>query len=159
MKLESASKITAQFETIPRCLVFFSLSFYIYLTNKSDARFTYFLIAFLCLYLFTGSSSPWCTFISLKACNQIHFFTLDFIYICDELVGFHSRLSCKFYTFSQFKRINNKSFHRILLILLGGISLNPGPTYNSQSSCWNELNIFEAKWIHLIHLNVDSLLP
>ena len=37
--------------------------------------------------------------------------------------------------------------------------MNPGPVYNSQSSCSNECNVFKAKGIHLIHLNVNSLLP
>ena len=122
-------------------------------------RLTYFVIGFLCLYSLTGSSSPRCTFNKLKACNQIHFFRLAFIYICDELLSFHSSLSCKFYTISKFKRINNKSFYCILLILSGNISLNPGPVYNSRSSCSNEWNIFKAKGVRLIHLNVNSLLP
>ena len=117
------------------------------------------LIAFVCFYSLTGSSSPRCTFIKLKACNQIPFFTLDFNYICDYLVSFYSSLLCRFHTISKFKRINNKSFHRILLILPGGISLNPGPVYNSQSSCSNEWNVFKAKGIHQIYLNVNSLLP
>ena len=73
MKLESTSKIIAQLETIPQCLLFFSLPFYIYLRNKRDMGLTYFLIASLCLYSLTGSSSPRCTYIKLKACNQIHF--------------------------------------------------------------------------------------
>ena len=58
MKLESTSKITAQFETIPQCLLFFSLFFYICLRNKHDMRLRYFLIAFLYFYSLTGLSSP-----------------------------------------------------------------------------------------------------
>ena len=104
--------------------------------------------------------SPRCPpLIKLIACNQIQFFTLGFIYICDELVYFHSSLLCKFYTISKFKRINNKSFHRILFILSGDVSLNPGLVYNNQSSCSTEWNVFEAKGTYLIHLNVNSLLP
>ena len=137
---------------------FLSLFFYIYLRNKRDMRLTYFLIAIVCLYSLTGSSSLQCTFIKLKACNQIQFFTLDFICIYGELVSSHFSLLCKFYAISKFKRINNKSFHRILLILAGDISLNPGPIYNSKSSCSNEWNVFKAKGIRLIHLNVNSLL-
>ena len=45
-----------------------------------------------------------------------------------------------------------------MLILSGDISLNSGPVYNSQSSCSNEWNVSKAKGIHLIHLNVNSLL-
>ena len=55
------------------------------------------------------------------------FFALDFIYIYDELASFHPSLLWKFYTLSSFKRIKTKSFHRILLILSSGVSLNPGP--------------------------------
>ena len=50
MKLESTSKIRTQFETIPQCLLFFLLFFYIILRNKQDIRLTHFLIAFVCLY-------------------------------------------------------------------------------------------------------------
>ena len=45
-----------------------------------------------------------------------------------------------------------------MLILSGDISLNPGPVYNSRPSCSNECNVFKVKGIHLIHLNVNSLL-
>ena len=55
--------------------------------------------------------------------------------------------------------MNNKSFLRILLILSGDFSLNPGPVYNNQSLHSNEWNVFRSKGIHLIHLNVNSLLP
>ena len=55
--------------------------------------------------------------------------------------------------------MNNKSFLRILLLLSGDISLNPGPVYNNQSLHSNERNVFRSKGIHLIHLNVNSLLP
>ena len=127
--------------------------------NKRDIRHTYFLIAFICFYSLTSSCFPRCTLIELKARNQIDFFALDFTYICDELVGSHSSLLCKFYTISKFKGINNKSFHRILFTLLGRISLNPGHVYNSQSFCLNELIAFKPKGIHLIHLNINSLLP
>ena len=117
-------------------LAFFSsLFFYVYLRNKRDMRLTYFLIAFFGLYSLTGPSSPRCTFIKLKASNQIEFLTLDSIYICDELVSFHASLLCKFYTIPKFKRINKKSFYSILLIPSGDISLNPGPVYNSRPSC------------------------
>ena len=66
MKLESTTKITAQFETILQCLLFLSLLF----------------------------PQSW---------NQIQFFTLHFIYICNKLVIFHSNLLCKFFAISKFK--------------------------------------------------------
>ena len=140
-------------------LFFFSLVFYAYLRSKRYMRLTYFLIAFVCLYSLAGPSSPRCTFIILKPCNQIQFFTLDSIYICDELVSFRFSLLSTFCTISKFERINNKSFYRILLIFSVDTSLNPGPVYNSRPSCSNEWNVFKAKEIYLIHLNINSLLP
>ena len=159
LKLWSTSKSTARFETIPQCLLFFTLFFYVYLRNKRDTRLAYFLISFVSLYSLTGLSSPRCKFSKLKACNRIQFFTLDSIYICDELVSFHSSLLSNFYTISKFKRINNKSFYPILLILSGDISLNPGFVYNSRPSCSNEWHAFKVKGIHQIHLNVNSFIP
>ena len=94
---------------------FSSFFFYIYLRNKRDMSLIYFLIDFVCLYKLTDPFFPRRTFIKLKACNQIKFFTLDSIDICNELVSFHSSLLCKFCTISKFERINIKSFHRILL--------------------------------------------
>ena len=55
--------------------------------------------------------------------------------------------------------MNNKSFLRILHILSGDISLNPGPVCNDQPLHSNEWNIFRSKGIHLIRLNVNSFLP
>ena len=55
--------------------------------------------------------------------------------------------------------MNNSSFIHIWLILSGDITLNPGPVYNNQSLDVNEWNVFRSKGIHLIHLNVNSLLP
>ena len=81
MKLESISKITAQFETILQCLLFSSLFFYIYFRNQRDMRLTYFLIAFLCLYSLTSSSSPRCTFIKLKARNHSFFYIRFHLYL------------------------------------------------------------------------------
>ena len=54
--------------------------------------------------------------------------------------------------------MNNKSFCRILLIISGYISLNPGTVYNNQSLNSNEWNVFRSKGMYLIHLNVNSLL-
>ena len=55
--------------------------------------------------------------------------------------------------------MNSKSFLRILPAFSGDISLNPGPVYNNQSLYSNEWNVYRSKGIHLIHLNIKSLLP
>ena len=53
--------------------------------------------------------------------------------------------------------ITNLSSYTI--VLSNNISLNPGPAYNRQLLDSNEWNIFKSKGIHLIHLNVNNLLP
>ena len=44
------------------------------------------------------------------------------------------------------------------MILSGDITLNPGPVYNNESLESNKWNVFKSKGIHLIHLNINSLL-
>ena len=99
------------------------------------------------------------TYLKIKVFNKIQFFTLEFIHTCDDLISFCFNFLYTFYTISKLKRMNSKSFLDILHILSGDVSLNPGPVYNNQSLDSNECNVFKSKGIHLIHLNVNSLLP
>ena len=55
--------------------------------------------------------------------------------------------------------MNSKSFLRTLSPFSGDISLSPGPVYNNQSLYSNEWNVYRSKGIHIIHLNIKSLLP
>ena len=121
-------------------------------------RLTYLLIVFILLQIHLDSPSHQKTYLKIKVFNKIQFFTLEFIHTCDDLISFRFNYLCKFHTIPKLKRMNNKSFLRILLILSGDISLNPGPVYNNQSLHSNEWNVFRSKGIHLIHLNVNSLL-
>ena len=122
-------------------------------------RLTYLLINFVFLQIHLALPSRQKTYLKIKVFNEIQFLTLEFIHTCDDLISFRSNYLCKFHTILKLKRMNKKSFLRILLILTGDISLNPGPGYNNQSLHSNECNIFRSKGIHLIHLNVNSLLP
>ena len=47
----------------------------------------------------------------------------------------------------------------MLLLLSGNISLNPGPVHQGTLQCSNEWNVFKNKVLHIIHLNINSLLP
>ena len=47
----------------------------------------------------------------------------------------------------------------MLLILSGDISLNPGLIYNDHLPNLKECDKFKIKGLHLLHLNVNSLLP
>ena len=95
----------------------------------------------------------------VKVCNQIQFFTREYIRACIALDNFRLNYLFKICTISIFNRLNNKSFYRILFILSGYISLNPAPKTNLQPFDTNEWNVFKSKGLYLIHLNNNSLLP
>ena len=122
-------------------------------------RLTHLLIVFIFLQIHLDSPSRQKTYLKIKVFNKIQFFTLKSIHTCDDLISFRFNYLCKFHTIPKLKQMNNKYFFRILLILSGDIGLNPGPVYNNQSLHSNEWNVFRLKRIHLIHLNVNSLLP
>ena len=54
---------------------------------------------------------------------------------------------------------NSNSYYRLLLLLSGDISLNPGPFHNLQPLNHDEWNIFKHRGLHFLHLNIDNLLP
>ena len=122
-------------------------------------RLTYLLIVYIFLQIRLDSNSRHKTYMKIKAFNKVHFLTLEFIHACDDLISYCFNYLCKFYTLPKLKRMNSKPFLSILLILPGDISLNQGPLYNNQSLDSNEWNVFKSKGIHLIHVNVNSLLP
>ena len=53
---------------------------------------------------------------------------------------------------------NSNSYYRLLLLLSGDISLNPGRFHNLQPLNHDEWNIFKQRGIHFLHLNINSLL-
>ena len=62
-------------------------------------------------------------------------------------------------TISKLKEINNKSFYHLIIILSGGVSLKPGPVWKHHLLNTTEWDIIKTKGLHLIHRNVDGLLP
>ena len=64
-----------------------------------------------------------------------------------DIVNIRFNYKFKIFTISNIKRLNSKSFYRILLLLSGDISLNPGPKNNLQQLDSNERNVFKIKRI------------
>ena len=54
---------------------------------------------------------------------------------------------------------NSNSYYRLLLLLSGAVSLNPGPFQNLQQLHHDKWNISKYRELHLLHLNINSLLP
>ena len=59
----------------------------------------------------------------------------------------------------DFEYRNKDSFFKLLLLLSGDISLNPDPSHINQTSDNNEWDVSKARGLHLIHINIKSLLP
>ena len=95
----------------------------------------------------------------VKICNETQFFTPEYTSACVTLDNLCLNYSLKLFTISNSKRLNNKSFYCILLLLSGDISLNLGPKNNLQPLNSNEWNVFKSKGLHLIHVNINSFLP
>ena len=60
---------------------------------------------------------------------------------------------------SSFKYRNKDSFFKLLLLLSGDISSTPGPSHINQTLDNNEWDVFKARGLHFIHININSLLP
>ena len=106
--------------------------FYVFLKHKRDMRLSYLLIVFIFLQIHLDLPSRQKAYLKIKYLNKIQFFTVEFIHTCDDLFSFRFNYLCKFHLIPKLKRISNKSFLHILLLLSGDI-LNQGPVYNNQS--------------------------
>ena len=86
-------------------------------------------------------------------------FTYESIDACNLLHTSHIHNAFVFFALSKFKYRNKDSFFKLLLLLSGDISLNPGPSHINQTSGNNEWDIFKARRLHFIHIDINSLLP
>ena len=63
------------------------------------------------------------------------------------------------FCFSNVRYRNNKTYFRLLLLLSGDISLNPGPINGSQQHNYDQWAVFKKRGLHFVHININSLLP
>ena len=95
----------------------------------------------------------------LKSCLTCQFFTHDTIEITNEVKTSYFQSELSFFAISKFRSKNDNSFYPLLLLLSGDISLNPGPFSNPQLFKQEEWQAFSKRGLHLIHLNINGLLP
>ena len=86
------------------------------------------------------------------------FFNTVLINKFESLYTSHLHSQSVFLSVSQLMYCNSNSYHRLLLLLSGDISLNPEPFHNLQPLDHNEWNIFKHRELHFFHLNINSLL-
>ena len=93
----------------------------------------------------------------LKSTSKI--FTYESIDACNLLNTSHIHTGFVFFALSKFKYRNKYSFFKLLLLLSGDISFNPGPSHINQTSRNNEWDVFKTRGLHFIQININSLLP
>ena len=98
--------------------------------HKKMLKYLFMGFVFIQSYLNSPSVERMCT--KVKVCNQIQFFTPEYIRACVALDNFHLNYLFRIFTTSNIKELNNDSFYCILLLLSGDITLNPGPKNNLQ---------------------------
>ena len=98
-------------------------------------------------------------FTSLQKCSTNEFFNLETITSCHYIqhITMHKNLVCLAITNLKYKDYN--SFYQFLLLLLGDVSLNPGPVQISLAGNVNIWEPFSKKGLHFLHININSLLP
>ena len=101
MKPECTSK-AALFETNSQ-IVLFLIFFYVFLKHILDMRLSYLLIAFIFLQMHLDLPSRQKTYLKIKVFNKIQFFTLEYIYTCDDLISFRFNYLCKFHLIRKLK--------------------------------------------------------
>ena len=77
---------------------------------------------------------------------------------CNLLYISHLHNVFAFFALSKFKYRNKDFFFKLLLLLSGDISLNPGSSHINQPSCNNAWDVFKTRGPHFIHININSLL-
>ena len=108
----------------------------VFLTNKHKRVKAF----FGCIMFLLNITKP--NLCQVKSISEI--FTYESIDVCDLLPTCHIRNAFVFFALSKFKYRNKDSFFKLLLLLSGDISLNPGPTHMNQTLGNNEWNVFKT---------------
>ena len=101
-------------------------------------------IVFLCSFFYSPFKHK-SVYNDNKLCHQIEVFTPECLNANNKLHEAFLNPQYTVLTISKLKQINNKSFYRLLIILSGDISLNPGPVCKHQILNTIEWNIFKTK--------------
>ena len=96
--------------------------------------------------------------LNLKNSATNKFVTIEVLHIANKINEFSASMHFKLFTISKMKCKSNYLYLKMALLLSGDINLNPGPVARHQLN-YPKFEVFNNKGLHLIHLNVNSLLP
>ena len=89
----------------------------------------------------------------LKFCTKVVFYSSYTLSLISEIGHTDLQNDLFFSILINLKGLTHSNFYQSLLVLSGDISLNPGPVQNTD--VWDP---FKKRGIHILHLNINSLL-
>ena len=95
---------------------------------------------------------------NLKNYPTNHFFTLEVLHITYKINEFSTNMHLKLLIINKMKYKSNHLYVKITLLLSADINLNLGPVARRQLND-SKFEAFNNKGLHLIHHNINSLLP
>ena len=95
--------------------------------------------------------------VNLKNSPTNEFFTIEALHITYKINEFSTNMHLKLLTIHKMKYKSNHLYVKIALLLSGDINLNPRPVTRHQLKD-PKFEAFNNKGLHLIHLNINSLL-
>ena len=96
--------------------------------------------------------------VNLKNSLTNEFFIIEVLHITYKINEFSTNMHFKLLTINKMKCKSNHLYSKMALLLSGDINLNPGPVAILQLND-PKFEVFNNKGLHLIHLNINSLLP
>ena len=95
----------------------------------------------------------------MKCCPNSKVFSIEVIKITSDFSSAEIRVDLGYFVLNKicFKRKKCLKFYQFIILLSGDISLNPGPSQYPQDND-NKFEPFHKSGLHVLHINVNSLL-
>ena len=126
--------------------------------RKTKIFFYFFLVtALIIITVLKSSYQPPDSFKELKAHPTKEFLTIESLKLIHKIINLNELKYFTNITLGKMKYKHDCLFFKFIILLSGDVNLNPGPQNNvQQQNLWEN---FSKRGLHLIHLNINSLLP
>ena len=142
-------------------ITLFAFSFiilFLLLPSKRDIRLKLCISTFFWLFSISHFSSK--NSLSLFPVNTVRkFFTYEYIKASNfaSMTRFSREPNLFFFFILRYQ--NNYTYFQLLLLPSGDISFNPGPINGFQEHSYDQRAVFNTRALHIVHSNINSLLP
>ena len=126
--------------------------------RKTKIFFYFFLVtALIIITVLKSSNQPPDSFKELKRHPTKEFFTIESLKLIHKIINLNELKYFTNITLGKMKYKHHCLFFKFIILLSDDVNLNPGPqNFVQQQYLWDN---FSKRGLHLIHLNINSLLP